>query len=275
MPAPPVQPLRLRNDETEHEDDGEEPEEREEDVKRLDCFTLGLPLELSTNDLSRKHLAALRPKRLEISLLLQTSPDLMNELADLLADKITTLSIRYLASDRTTVDLPDPADLLSPTLDRFHAVDIHLPALTAPSRVPTIIPHRPYHRQQDPTTSFSQHLVNLISDDPERRKRYAVWLEGDPPMGGLGAVVIKPDERVIREREVDVPWSVRNERLLADLAIGEKDAGSSAKGKSTETAKKGKERDVEGDGGGDHWERETNLRLFGGLLNLRLESKKH
>lgn len=160
-------------------------------------------------------------------------------------------------------------------MDRFHAIDIHLPALTAPSPVPSIIPHRPYQGQQDPHTSLSQHLVHLISLDPDKRNRYAVWLEGDSPlpMGGFGPpVAIKAEERVIWERPVDVSWSVRNEGLAAAQA------GASNKNEQAPdgTGKKGKARDDEpDDGGSDHWERETNLKLFGGLLSLRLESKKH
>jgi hypothetical protein len=196
----------------------------------------------------------------------------MAELADLLADKITTLSIRYLASDRATVDLPDPAFLLSPTMDRFHAIDIHLPALTAPSR---IVLHRSYQGQSDPHTSFSQQLVHLISLDPDRRKRYAVWLEGNPlpPMGGLGPVAIKPEERVILERYKDVVYEGLADELVA-VQAGLSDKKGETPGGGT--GKKGKARD-DGpvDGGSDHWERETNLKLFGGLLSLRLESKKH
>lgn len=281
VPAPPIRPLPLRNDD---DDDGcsdTEEYEQEGDTKRLDCFTFGLPLELSTNKVSRQHLALLAPHRLEITLLLQNNPQLMTELADLLTDKITSLSIRYLASDRTTHELPDPALLLSPTMDRFRTIDIHLPAATAPSRVPAIIPNRPFAGHQNPplddTSSFSQRIVDLISLDPDRRKRYAVWLEGEAPMGGFGPVAIKAEEHTIWEREMDVSWPVRNEEPADDLARGvSKEAGSSVeKDRGEGAGKKAGVRDDEADAGTDHWERETNLRLFGGLLSLRLESKKH
>lgn len=186
---------------------------------------------------------------------------------------MSTLSIRYLAPpDRASVDLPDPEALLSPTMDRFHHVDIHLPTLVGPSPIPRIISHRPYPGQQDPRLSFSQHLVHLISLDPERRRRYAVWLEGESPMGGLGPVVVKPEERVIWERERDVAWPIGNEGR-ADELVGQ--AGSSdAKERVSADKGKGKARDDE-PAEGDHWERETNLKLLGGLISLRLESKKH
>lgn len=283
VPAPPVRPLRLHADDDDECDGLEEEYEVEEEIKRLDCFTLGLPLELATNEVSRQHLASLRPKRLEITLLLQHNPSLMTELADLLADKIHELSIRYLASDRAPIELPDPALLLSSTMDRFAAIDIHLPALTAPSPFPTIVPHRPYHAQPDAHTSFSEHLVNLIALDPERGKRYAVWMEKPPPAvgGGFPPGWIKAEEQVLWERAVEMPFR------LSDDVVAREDVLAHGKGREAEpsSVKEGKRKmagerdqaheDDPGTTGSEHWERETNLKLFGGLVSLRLESKKH
>lgn len=262
-PPPPVGPLCVRgNDDQGYDDQEDLDDEREEDVKRLECFTLGLPLELATNEVSRQHLRLLRPRRLEITLVLQHNPRLMAELAELLSDKISTLSIRYLASERG-MDLPDPADLVSPTMDRFRAVDIHLPALTAPSPAPHIIPHTRYQGQQDPYTSFSQHFVHLITADGGKRKRYAVWVEGEAPaMGPFAQGTIRPEDRVVWEREGDAAWSVSDERIANSAT-----SGGTGKGKARD--------DGPDDHGSDHWERETNLKLLGGLLSLRLESKKH
>ncbi|GHJ89606.1 hypothetical protein NliqN6_6008 [Naganishia liquefaciens] len=267
VPAPPA---LLARESSEDDDDAEAVDyERAEDIKRLDCLTLGLPLDLSTNTLSRQHLSLLRPKRLEIALLLQPHASLLAELAALLESTHTHLSVRYLASERAPVHLPDPSLLLDPSLDVFPTVDIHLPAITSPGR-PPMLPNRPYDGQPDPQISFSEHLVDLISLDPARRKRYAVYLEGGvAPMGAFGPGWMKPEERVIWEREVDLVWPG------SAVGVNKDDTGEAVQDVGSSVKRQAEGRADAGEAGEEHWERETNLKLLGGLISLRLESKKH
>lgn len=270
IPAPPALPIRSVDDDDEV-DDADAEYEREDAPKRLDCLTLGLPLDQCTNTASRQHLRLLCPKRLEITLLLHPNASLLAELATLFSDTNTHLSIRYLASDRAP-QLLDPSILLDPLLDVFPTIDLHLPSLTGPGR-PPILPHRPFTNQPSPHTSFADHLVSLISLDPSLRKRYAVYLEhAAPPMGGFGPGWMKPEERVVWEREVDAVWP--GNAVVLNSGEGVVDGGSSSGGKR-DVGKTVEGRNDAGDAGEDHWERETNLKLLGGLISLRLESKKH
>lgn len=267
IPPPPALPIRSADDDEVHDVEYE----REDAPKRLDCLTLGLPLDQCTNTASRQHLRFLRPKRLEISLLLHPNASLLTELATLFRDTDTHLSIRYLASDRAP-QLPDPSILLDPSLNVFPTIDLHIPSLTGPGR-PPMLPHRPFTNQPSPHTSFADHLVSLISLDPSMRRRYAVYLEhAAPPMGGFGPGWMKPEERVVWEREVDAAWP--GSAVGPDSGEGVVDAGSS-RGEKRDVGKAVEERGDAGGAGEDHWERETNLKLLGGLISLRLESKKH
>ncbi|KAJ9094292.1 hypothetical protein QFC21_006118 [Naganishia friedmannii] len=289
LPVPPAKTLRLtaRDD----DDDGYSPpvnsdtdDENEDDSgkqgvkrKRLHKLTLGLPLDLSTNAVSRQHLRLLRPKRLEITLLLRPHPELFTELADLLEGNTDELCIRFLASDQTH-ELCNPREIVVAQLDRFNKVDFHLPALTSSAM------NRPYQGQQDRHTSFADHVVNLIALDEERRKRYTVWVEQPErpdgpmgPMGGLGAGWLKPQERVAWERQVDVAEGAgrRDVRFVDDQDEREQsksEMSSIKQGKQPANRNANTGSQAAGGSGTEHWERETHLKLLGGLLSLRLES---
>lgn len=292
LPAPPAKPLRLtaRDDDdddrrvavssdTDDEDENGDTEKPGLKRKRLRKLTLGLPLDLATNAVSRQHLRLLRPKRLEITLLLHPHRDLFTELADLLEGNTEELCIRFLASDQTH-ELCNPREIVSDQLDRLGKVDIHLPALTSAM-------NRPYQGQQDRHTSFADHVVNLIALDEERRKRYTIWVERPVmpdgpmgPMGGLGAGWLKPKERVVWERQVDVADATeRRDVLFVDDEYGgeEMEPGPSSTKQAKQPATRHMDRETQAAGGSgpEHWERETHLKLLGGLFSLRLESKKH
>ncbi|KAJ9113004.1 hypothetical protein QFC22_006100 [Naganishia vaughanmartiniae] len=292
LPVPPAKPLRLTANEdddgyspsvnSDTDDDNENDDTGKQGVKRkrLDKLTLGLPLDLSTNAVSRQHLRLLRPKRLEITLLLRQHVELFEELADLLEGNTDELCIRFLASDQTH-ELCNPRDIVSSQMDRFGKVDIHLPTLTSSAM------NRPYQGQQDRHTSFADHVINLIALDEERRKRYTVWVEQPDmpdgpmgPMGGLGAGWLKPRERVVWERPVEHADGTGSRDVLFvddeyEQEQNELGQSSTKQGKQPATRAVHLETQAAGGAGAGHWERETHLKLLGGLVSLRLESKKH
>lgn len=248
---------------------------------------LGLPLDMCTNRAQRQHLKALRLESLAVTVI---RPDeaLFRELADLLAEprldllvdsladterqteldaptptptpplrKLTVRYVYYLSP--TARELCDPALLVSPTLDRFESVHIRLPWVASAA-----VQH-PYIGRGQSTLAFAERLVQLVTDAPDesRLRRYTVSVQPHDERFGLAH---DGKETVLYE-----PPAAIRERFAEEATA----AGSS----STSGEKGGKGKEVTASSAparkDEHWERETNLKLLGGLISLRLESKKH
>jgi hypothetical protein len=99
----------------------------------------------------------------------------------------------------------------------------------------------PYVGQADPATSFSQRLVDLVASDDELFAKVEIWalggLSGEVVLGGV------EDERL---------WpAVQAEEVKEAVESGDLPAAPP-----------------------EHWQRQTDLRLFGGLIGVRMEARK-
>jgi hypothetical protein len=226
------------------------------DSPRLKHLAFGLPLELTTNAAGRQHLRRIAPEKLSVTVL-RPNMSLFEELRDGLSGTIETLSVRYLAVSIVR-DLMDPAILVNPVLDAFKHVHLHLP-----SRAHPILSH-PYMGQTDRGMSMSDRVVQMIQMDEGRRKRYTVWVEH--VNNGFNADMTKREEMVFQPEMSVEEILVAEEETRRRLESNEKEeeGGKKDKGKQAD-----RERDMD-----KTWERETNLKLLGGLISLRLESKK-
>lgn len=213
-------------------------------------FELGLPLDMCTNKAQRQHLKELRLESLAITVI---RPDvaLFRELADLLADSVGRLSIRYFHFlSATSRELCDPAVLVCEPLDRFKKVDLHLPWVASSQHV--------YVNRGQSSRPFADRVVQLITDTPDESRlfRYSARIQQSDERsynsnGGSEQVLYEPPNA--------------QPAVVIDAASSENEvAATSGSSAAAPPAKKD-----------EHWARETNLKLLGGLISLRLESKKH
>jgi hypothetical protein len=234
---------------------------------RLKHLTLGLPLELTTNAAQRQHLGQLKPEKFSMTVL-RPSNALFGELATALSEVTDTLSIRYLSVSAHR-ELSDPASFVCSTLDAFKHVHLHLPA-----RANSAFRH-PYIGRMDERITFADRIIDLILADKERQERYTVWIEDY--RGGFNLDLSRREEILYQPAEKD--------KILFDIGLHDLDenppaeSGPSTIQNSTVTVVGGPETTVKkptakGKDSEKSWERETNLKLLGGLISLRLESKK-
>lgn len=220
-------------------------------AKPCTSLAFGLPLESTTNPSSRQNLKALKPKRLSLTFVKPTV-SLFTELASLIGDTVDLLTIRYLPI-RGFVDgqmfLCDP-------LQSFRRIEIHVlmphPRMifvgAGDSRTLVEDPESPGKR-------FTTAMVEALEMASEEiQSRYTIWMvdEWDVPGRAHKAVKTKlwPKEAL---------WDLDTQ--------GTRDLEHDDPPTVAPVIKKGKEKQT-------HWERETNLKLLGGLFSLRLESKK-
>jgi hypothetical protein len=221
------------------------------DRQRLRHLEIGLPLEECTKEAQRQHLAELRLLSLGVTIL-KPKVSFLVELAELLRGITPTIELRYLCL--STREMANPAVFLSEPLESFEHVVLHLPRLASSF-------HRhPYIGQTDANTSFAQKILDVIMSNEEMQDRYTVWIEDEDEGFDVNG----------RRREVSL-WQ-------APLRVQE---DTSAAITETLTAlRMSDSKDMQSTDGqaqnkSDSWERETNLKLFGGLVSLRMESKKH
>jgi hypothetical protein len=213
-------------------------------VKPIKSLVYGFPLELTTNPTSRQQLRVLRPPHLTLSFSEPTF-GLFAELRDLVAETTEVFSIRYTPLRRL---IPHEMFLSQP-LQAFRKVHIHL-HLPRPRMI--IVDGEAVQDVNSPSTLFIDRLVSALTLAPiDVQDRYAIWtLDG-----------------------WDAPGQVENATRTQLWPI---DAGTEPAQPDDLAADQAREPLEEGKGRqNDHWERETNLKLFGGLLNLSLESKKY
>jgi hypothetical protein len=223
---------------------------------RLKHFELGLPIEVCTNRVQRQHLAALEVASLRVTMLRPTV-EMVDELAGLVKATTDTIHLRYVTISLRP--LIDPTVFFSPSLEEFPNVVLHLP------RFASSLHRHPYAGQTDMQTSFAQRIIDVITSDQVKQERYTVWIEDE-----VGAF------DVTGRRKEELLWKAIPRMGEAATDESTKESTSTQGGDSTwqgevntsNVEEKGKKK-------AESWERETNLRLFGGLVSLRMESKKH
>ncbi len=228
------------------------------DNHQLNHFELGLPIEMCTNPTQRQHLAELKPVSLGVTMLRPTV-SLFEELAGLVQATTDTIHLRYL--HMSTREMMDPTVFFSPPLEGFKNIVLHLPRCASAS-------HRhPYSNRTDVTSSFAQRIVDTIMPDEANQERYTVWIEEE--MVGFDVNGRQTEELLWQaaNRAQEEATAEIAETMSKLITTGNDDPAQGEEGPSNQD-KKGKKSD-------NSWERETNLSLFGGLLSLRMESKKH
>lgn len=224
--------------------------------KPMRSLTYGLPLESTTNPASRQQLRSLHPPRLTISVS-QPSTRLFTELKDLVAETTDRLTIRYIPLRSLT----DHQVFLCEPLQEFKQIHLYLNLprprmiMTGPVGSQTI-----GEDPQSPVTVFiAALLAALEASSSEIQDRYTVWkVEGWDAAGQVDSATRTRIWPVASLFEFDFDEDENPDRGRKARAIEEEEPVVQVPSSSKE-----------------HWERETNLKLFGGLLSLSLESKKH
>ena len=211
--------------------------------KPMKSLSYGFPLEKTTNSASRQQLKTLHPPKLDLTFE-QPTVSLFEELKDAVAETTEIFGLRY----QPIRQLVDHQMFLCEPLQSFKKIHLHL-LLPRPRNIITGPPDR-RTVEEDPNSPIVLFIVRLISAmeaaEPEVQDRYTIWkVDGwDSP----GQVKNATKTRIW---PADVLFSTDEDEVIAP------------------------EEPVEVRTDGKHWERETNFKLFGGLLNLSLESKKH
>lgn len=222
-------------------------------TKPTTSFTYGLPLESTTNSTSRQQLKRLQVPRLSLTFV-TPSTSILSELKGL-ADTTEHLTIRYVPLR----GLVDARIFLCEALQAFRKIELNL-LLPRPRMmmVGSGVDRTVVEDPESPGQRFVTDLLNALElADEDVQERYTVVRldEWDIPGRAHKATRTKlwPKEAL---------WDLDLETLDEDPSNGPIEASES----SIQPAKSKKKP--------EHWERETNLRLLGGLFNLRLESKK-
>jgi hypothetical protein len=242
-------------------------------VRPLRSLTYGLPLESTTNASSRQGLKALAPRHLSLTFDRPTVA-LFTELKDLLADTLERLTIRYVPS-RVLVNPREV--LLCEPLQKFKRVELQLllprPRMTL---LGTGVERTLGEDPESPRRRFIDGVIAALEDaSEETQEAYEVYVVANWDIPGR-AHLAEPTRIWPVESAVNVLFDEAEEAA----EVNEKEAARVV-GTAREDEKKGFARVGGGASGSaskdrsEHWERETNLRLLGGLFNLRLESKKH
>jgi hypothetical protein len=214
-----------------------------------------MPLESTTNSSSRQQLKILRPRYLDLTFV-TPSVGLFTELKDLVSSTTECLSIRYVAARA----VPNASVFLCPPLQAFKRINIYLNLPRPRRRIAGEGNDRRIVDEDDPA---GQRLVTQLIEamelaDDETQARYRIWKVENWDVAGQ--VHSAPRTRLWPVHDEELR-SDHNESYSAEAVIISKEVPSTAvAGPSVPKS--------------ERWERETNLRLLGGLINLRLESKK-
>lgn len=188
--------------------------------------------------------------------------------------------IRYIPGGSGRLALP--STLLCEPLQSFKKVIIYLYLPRSKVEVPGPFGSSQYIPQKDQPV-VSEFIASLVSalevEDEDMRERYEVWRVEAWDIPGLAHLATKARlwPEVTEEEEAQAKSLIKakerqtsiTEKMGAMISGEKSEAGSSKDGEKAGGPKQEvvKER--------KNWDRETNLRLLGGLVNLRLESKKH
>lgn len=219
----------------------------------LDHFNYGMPLESTTNPSSRQHLKTLRPRLLDLTFATPTVA-LFAELQGLVASTTEILSIRFVAAR----GIPNASVFLCPPLQSFKRIELLLNLPRPRRRI--VGTGTESHLEDDPDTP-GHRLVSQLVDamemaDDETQARYRIWKVDDWDIPGQAHVAS-------RTRLWPKSNDLEDEKLLAHDNTEKTNVSSVTVAEASTTSSRSQ-----------RWERETNLRLLGGLINLRLESKK-
>jgi hypothetical protein len=219
----------------------------------LDRFNYGMPLESTTNPSSRQHLKTLRPRLLDLTFA-TPSVDLFTEMKDLVASTTEVLSIRFVAAR----GIPPASVFLCPPLQSFKRIELILNLPRPRRRI--VGTGAESHLEDDPDTPGNRLVTQLVDamemEDDETQARYQIWKVDDWDVPGQA-------HNAPRTRLWPKANEIENEKAppLADSDKINDSAVTVTEASASNTRSQ-------------RWERETNLRLLGGLINLRLESKK-
>jgi hypothetical protein len=212
-------------------------------------FNYGMPLESTTNPSSRQQLKILRPRFLDITTVAPTI-ELFTELKDLVASTTDCLSIRFVSVRA----VPNASVLLCPPLQEFKRINIYLNLRRPTRRLAGTADER--HIIDEPDAAGQRLITQLIDSldlaDEETQARYCVWKVDGWDLAGQAHAAPRTRLWPVLDDELE---TVTSSEIKSDQALAKLDSSS------TGARPQG-------------WERQTNLRLLGGLINLRLESKK-
>jgi hypothetical protein len=225
--------------------------------KSLKSFTLGLPLESATNPTVRQHLKTLAPPRFAMTTL-RPSSTLFTELHGLIGETTEQLDIRYIPA-RTVAD---SSVFLCDALKSFRKVNIYL-CFPRP-RMVLIGPNRELAEDpESPLTAFLASIVSAIESEPsEVQRKYSVWKvqgwETEGQVQNATKTRLWP-KAVLFDHDFDFDdEEERGDTNTEPVVVADEPDVAPVRAVDD-----------------DNWERETNLKLFGGFLSLSLESKRH
>lgn len=218
-------------------------------TKSLVRFNYGMPLESTTNPSSRQQFKIMQPRYLDITTVTPTV-ELFTEIKDLVASTTDTLSIRFVSVRA----VPHASIFLCAPLQEFKRIDLYL-NLRRPTR--RLAGEGDSRHIVDEPDAAGQRLITQLIDglelsDQETQTRYRIWRVDDWDLAGSA-------HDALRTRL----WPVLDDQLEEASSGNAKSDQTVANPESSKATAKPQ-----------RWERETNLRLLGGLINLRLESKK-
>ena len=217
-----------------------------------------MPLESTTNSSSRQQLKILQPRYLDLTFVTPTI-ELFTELKDLVSSTTECLSIRYVA----VRGVPNASLFLCEPLQAFKRIDIYLNLPRPRRRIAGTGNDR--HIVDEPDPAGERLVTNLVAAmeiaDEDVQARYRIFKVDDWDVAGQ--VHSAPRTRLWPLHDLEDESKAPSSQLAImdtkdTLTTGEPTgAGPSVTKTKSES-----------------WERQTNLRLLGGLINLRLESKK-
>lgn len=220
-----------------------------------------MPLESTTNSSSRQQLKILQPRYLDLTFVTPTI-ELFTELKDLVSSTTECLSIRYVA----VRGVPNASLFLCEPLQAFKRINIYLNLPRPRRRIAGTGNDR--HIVDEPDPAGERLVTNLIAAleiaDEETQARYRIVKVDDWDVAGQ--VHSAPRTRLWPLHDLNDELRSRQEGTSSQLTVDPKDSLATVEptGAGPSVTKTKSQR----------WERETNLRLLGGLINLRLESKK-
>lgn len=227
-------------------------------TKPMKTLIYGFPLETTTNSASRQQLRTLHPSKLQLTTYAPYAK-LFEELKDLVAETTDVLILRYVPFRSLVL----PSLFLCDHLQSFKRIHLHL-WLPRPRMIMTG-PDGHRSLTEDPESPVTVFITNFLAEmehaSVEVQERYKVYkFEGWDTAGQVNQAT----KTRIWPKDV-----LFNEDLDAE------DAEGAHKVASVDEEDEDEARQVEEAEERKYWERETDLKLFGGLVNLKLESKKH
>ena len=216
-----------------------------------------MPLESTTNSSSRQQLKILQPRYLDLTFVTPTI-EIFTELKDLVSSTTECLSIRYVA----VRGVPNASLFLCEPLQAFKRINIYLNLPRPRRRIAGTGNDR--HIVDEPDPAGERLVTNLVAAmeiaDEDVQARYRIFKVDDWDVAGQ--VHSAPRTRLWPLHDFDEESEAASQLAITDAKDTLTPGEPTGAGPSVTKTKS------------ERWERQTNLRLLGGLINLRLESKK-